>query len=138
MVIAVDFDGTIVEDAYPQIGKPVPFAVDVIRRLILEEHHQFVLWTVREGKYLDEAVEYCRRRGIEFYSVNKICPTEEDVFMSRKIAADIFIDDRNIGGLPDWGLIYEMITKNKSWENAFEIQKELPRQKKGFFKKIFG
>ena len=74
MKIAVDFDGTIVEEAYPYIGKPIPFAIDVLKRLIYEDQHQVILWTVREGKLLDEAVEYCRRQGVEFYAVNKLHP----------------------------------------------------------------
>ena len=139
MVIAVDFDGTIVEDAYPMVGKPIPFAINVLKKLANEEHHQLVLWTVREGKTLDDAVQYCRDNGVEFYAVNKIFP-EEDVKnpFSRKITADIFIDDRNVGGLPDWGLIYDMIKNNKKWGDTLEIQNELPPKKKGFFDKIFG
>jgi hypothetical protein len=139
MIIAVDFDGTIVEEAYPMIGKPIPFAVEVLRKLSLEEHHQLILWTVREGKLLHEAVQYCRERGVEFYAVNKLYPTDDDIpGFSRKIAADIFIDDRSIGGLPDWGLIYEMIKHGKTWQDVFEIQSGLPKKKRGFFDKIFG
>jgi len=138
MIIAVDFDGTIVEDAYPMVGKPIPFAIDVLRKLANEEHHQLVLWTVREGKYLEDAIEYCRERGVEFFAHNKLHPTEDRVNSSRKIAVDMFIDDRNIGGLPDWGLIYDMIKKGKTWEDALEIQRELPPKKRGFFEKMFG
>ena len=60
MIIAVDFDGTIVEHAYPAIGKPIPFAIDVLKRLQTECHHQLILWTVREGELLEDAVNYCR------------------------------------------------------------------------------
>ncbi|MDR2684245.1 MAG: hypothetical protein LBB53_02540 [Prevotellaceae bacterium] len=136
MVIAVDFDGTIVEEAYPAIGKPIPFAIDVLKKLQSEEYHQLILWTVREGELLDEAVEYCRRRGVEFYAVNKLYPDDIDELAPRKIAADIFIDDRNVGGLPDWGLIYRMIKQGEKWEKALMPQDEIP-QKKGFFAKIF-
>ena len=63
-------------------------------------------------KMLDEAVEWCRERGVEFYAVNRDYP-EEDVTLnqhfSRKLKVDMFIDDRNVGGLPDWGTIYQMI-----------------------------
>jgi hypothetical protein len=138
MIIAVDFDGTIVEEAYPAIGKPIPFAIEVLKRLQEDEHHQLVLWTVREGKLLEDAVQYCRERGVEFYAINSLFPKEVDFKISRKIAADVFIDDRSIGGLPDWGLIYRMITKNETWETVFAMQNELPREKKGFFKKLFG
>ena len=57
MVIAVDFDGTIVEHRYPSIGEELPFAIDTLRKLA-EEGHRLILWTVREGQYLDDAVEF--------------------------------------------------------------------------------
>ncbi|MDR0830061.1 MAG: hypothetical protein LBN95_08130 [Prevotellaceae bacterium] len=137
MVIAVDFDGTIVEEAYPAIGKPIPFAIDVLKKLQNEEHHQLVLWTVREGRLLNDAVEYCRQRGVEFYAVNKLYPDDVDTLAPRKLAVDIFIDDRNVGGLPDWGLIYQMITKKQNWDKVLIQQNELPKEKKGLFQKLF-
>ena len=73
MLIAVDFDGTIVEHRYPEIGKEIPFAISTLKRL-QEERHRLVLWTVREGTLLNEAVEFCRRRGLEFYAVNANFP----------------------------------------------------------------
>jgi hypothetical protein len=117
MTIAVDFDGTIVEHKYPQIGEEIPFAVETLKMLI-RDRHKLILWSVREGQLLDEAVEWCRERGIEFYAVNKDYPEEtlqNNQHFSRKIKVDIFIDDRNIGGLPDWGTIYRMVSRRKSW-----------------------
>lgn len=70
MKIAVDFDGTIVEHRYPEIGKEVPFATVTLRKLI-DEGHKLILWSVREGKLLDEAVAWCEKRGVHFYAVNK-------------------------------------------------------------------
>lgn len=138
MTIAVDFDGTIVEEAYPKIGKPIPFAIDVLKKLINEEHHLIILWTVREGALLQEAVDYCRERGVEFFAVNKLNPNDDDCLQPRKVAVDMFIDDRNVGGLPDWGLIYQMITKNQNWQSVFTADNQLPQKKqRGFFKKIF-
>jgi hydroxymethylpyrimidine pyrophosphatase-like HAD family hydrolase len=110
MIIAVDFDGTIVEHEYPKIGKPVPFAIDVLKRLQNEDHHIIILWTMREGELLQEAIDYCEKQGLTFYAHNKNYPEEEqDESIARKIAADIYIDDRNIGGLFDWGIIYRII-----------------------------
>ena len=110
MIIAVDFDGTIVEHEYPKIGKPVPFAIDVLKKLQKEERHTLILWTMREGELLQEAIDYCKKRGVEFYAHNKNYPEEAiDRDYVRKLSADIFIDDRNIGGLPDWGIIYRII-----------------------------
>ena len=62
MVIAVDFDGTIVEHKYPAIGRELPFATETLRMLI-RDRHKLILWSVREGRLLDEAVEWCRERG---------------------------------------------------------------------------
>lgn len=125
MIIAVDFDGTIVENRYPEIGKPVLFAFETLLEL-QNQGHRLILWTFRYGRSLDQAVAFCKEKGIEFYAVNKSYPEEVfDHTQSRKIQADIFIDDRNFGGLPDWGLIYkELIGEEQS----------MPRnKKKGFF-----
>ena len=120
MTIAVDFDGTIVTHRYPAIGEEIPFAIDTLKMLIADQH-KLILWSVREGELLDAAVEWCRKRGVEFYAVNKDYP-EEDVdknrHFSRKLKADIFIDDRNLGGLPDWGTIYTMIHDRKTMEQV--------------------
>lgn len=119
MIIAVDFDGTIVEHKYPEIGPEVPFATETLRMLI-RDRHQLILWSVREGRLLDEAIQWCRDRGVEFWAVNRDFP-EEDITrnenFARKLRVDLFIDDRNLGGLPDWGTIYRMISENKSWSD---------------------
>lgn len=118
MTIAVDFDGTIVEHRYPEIGEEKPFAIETLKMLI-KERHKLILWTVRTGDLLDEAIEWCRQRGVEFYATNKDYPEERpdnNPHYSRKLnTIDYFIDDRNIGGLPDWGTIYRMITRKKTW-----------------------
>ena len=75
LTIAVDFDGTIVEDQYPNIGKPKLFAFDTMKKL-QEKGHRLILWTYRNGKTLDDAVEFCKGNGIVFYSVNKSFPEE--------------------------------------------------------------
>lgn len=105
--IAVDFDGTIVEHEYPKIGKEIPFATETLR-MLLAENHKLILWTVREGELLDEAIEWCRQRGVTFYAVNADHPDDDldkGHHFTRKLKVDYFIDDRNIGGLPDWGQI---------------------------------
>lgn len=118
MIIAVDFDGTIVTHEYPKIGKPIPFAIDTLIRL-QEEHHRIVLWTAREGQLLEDAVEYCKKKGLEFYAVNSNYPEEmslTNVLRPRKLTVDLFIDDRNLGGIPDWGVIYQMIHNGHPFE----------------------
>ena len=120
MTIAVDFDGTIVEQRYPAIGKEIPFATSTLRQLI-EDGHKLVLWTVREGKLLEEALEWCEKRGVKFYTVNREHEDDnvgKNKYFSRKVKADVFIDDRNVGGLPVWGTIYRMINERKTYEQV--------------------
>jgi hypothetical protein len=113
--IAVDFDGTIVEHEYPEIGKEKLFAFQTLKELN-KLGASLILWTFRTGKELDDAVEYCRQNGVEFYAVNKSYPEEIfDESVSRKINADIFIDDKNIGGFPGWSEVWQML-------NPYDIQ----------------
>lgn len=139
MIIAVDFDGTIVEHEYPRIGAEIPFAIDTLKRL-QQEQHRLILWTVREGRLLEEAVEYCRQRGLVFYAANKDYPeeTQEDSKYSRKLKADLFVDDRNLGGIPDWGVIYRMVHDKLTYEQAMGSMLDLrdSRRKKNIFIKI--
>ena len=101
MTIAIDFDGTIVEHRYPKIGNEIPFATDTLKMLI-KDRHRLILWTVREGKLLDEAVEWCRERGLEFDTVNANLPELIDLYKNdcRKINADIYIDDKAVNPIP--------------------------------------
>ncbi|MGO2102851.1 MAG: BT0820 family HAD-type phosphatase [Psychroflexus halocasei] len=124
-ILAIDFDGTIVENRYPGIGKPMLFAFETLKKL-QDEGHILILWTYRSGKSLDEAVEFCKKNGIEFYAVNKSYPEEEySEKISRKINADIFIDDRNIGGFYGWGDIYrELIGENDELKNKAQDKKK--------------
>ncbi len=132
--IAVDFDGTIVEHEYPEIGKEKLFAFLTLKELN-KRGARLILWTFRTGKELDEAVEFCNKNGIEFYAVNKNYPEEIlNETVGRKIDADIFIDDKNIGGFPGWSEVWQML-------NPFEIdQKEAERKitsgKRNFFKRL--
>lgn len=117
MTIAVDFDGTIVDHRYPAIGKERPFAIETLR-MLQKEGHQLILWSVREGELLDEAVQWCHEHGLDFYAVNRDYPEElpeNNNNFSRKLKVDLFIDDRNIGGLPEWGQIYQMVHSGKTF-----------------------
>ena len=141
MIIAVDFDGTIVEHKYPAIGKERPFATETLKKLIAHGH-RLILWTVREGRLLDEAVAFCRERGVEFYAVNRDYPEEEkehNKHYSRKLKADVWIDDRNVGGLPDWGTIYEMVTYRRTFEDIYldSMGEEEMLPKKNFMQRLF-
>ncbi len=131
-IIAIDFDGTIVEDKYPAIGKPMMFAFETMKKM-QEDGHRLILWTYRQGEKLEEAVEFCRKNGIEFYAVNKNF-VEEDYTpnVPRKLKADIFIDDRNIGGFIGWGKIYQILTGEDINLNRMKSPK-----KKGLLGKLF-
>lgn len=126
MTIAVDFDGTIVEHKYPAIGEEIPFAVDTLKAL-QRDHHKLILWSVREGHLLDEAVQWCHERGVDFYAINRDYPEEttgNNPHFSRKLKVDLFIDDRNLGGLPDWGTIYDMVKHRRQWVDMSESRNE--------------
>ena len=133
--IAVDFDGTIVEHEYPEIGKEMLFAFQTLKELD-KIGARLILWTFRTGKELDEAVEFCRKNGVEFYAVNKNYPEEIfDGTMSRKIDADIYIDDKNIGGFPGWSGVWQLL-------NPFELQqkeaeKRIAASRTNIFKRLF-
>jgi hypothetical protein len=134
--IAVDFDGTIVEHCYPAIGEPMLFAFETLKEL-QKKGFLLILWTFRVGKELDEAVEFCRLNGIEFYAVNKSYPEEVlDDSKSRKIDADIFIDDRNLGGFPGWSEVWQQLFPESS---MVELEKKAVKRmgKPSLIRRIF-
>lgn len=130
MTIAVDFDGTIVEHRYPAIGRERPFATATLRQL-MKDGHKLILWTVREGELLDEAVEWCKEKGVRFYAINSFFDEDagegvgkenNNPSFSRKLKVDCFIDDRNVGGLPDWAAVYQIISRKITFEEYLEEQ----------------
>jgi len=134
--IAVDFDGTIVDHEYPQIGKEKLFAFLTLKELN-KKGARLILWTFRTGKELEEAVEFCRRNGVEFYAVNKNYPEEiMNESVSRKIDADIFIDDKNIGGFPGWSEIWQMLNPFEEEQRAAE--RKITSRQSNIFKRFLG
>jgi hypothetical protein len=105
--------------------------------MLIQEHHRLILWSVREGQLLQDAIDWCRERGVEFWAVNRDYPEENGTLnnnhFSRKIKADIFIDDRQIGGLPDWGEIYRIIHEGKTYRDIIREsmgeETEVPQHK---------
>ena len=94
-IIAVDFDGTIVTHAYPAIGREVPNAFRVLKKL-QEQGTQLILWTMRSGDRLAEAVAYCEAKGITFWGINEN-PAQKEWTDSPKAYAPIYIDDAALG-----------------------------------------
>lgn len=121
-IIAVDFDGTLVTHEYPEIGAPVPYAFESLREL-QERGVKLILWTIRSdtgihGLKVRDALEFCKKQGIEFWGVN--CnPTQRAWSESRKAYAHLYIDDAALGcpliypetGRPyaDWSKIHVLV-----------------------------
>jgi hypothetical protein len=111
-IAVIDFDGTIVQHRFPDIGEPMPGAFEVMKEL-KEAGWVLVLWTCREDdghkisrQFLKDAVDFCEEHGIEFDGVNET-PVEfefrqEEGCLRRKAYGDVYIDDRNLGGFPGW------------------------------------
>lgn len=113
MILSIDFDGTICDHAYPEIGEPLEGAIETLKDLAAAGHI-LILNTCREDDakrrpYLTEAVNFMKKNGVVFASVNTNRP--EDEFRDkpgRKVFADIYIDDRNFGGFPGWTVVREV------------------------------
>lgn len=114
LVIAIDFDGTIVENKYPKIGELRPGAKRVINKLF-DNHHTIIIWTCRCNQHmqhddLDEAYDFLLVNKIKFHKINK---NPNQVFFGciPKIYYNIVIDDKQIGGLPSWNEIEKIFEK---------------------------
>ena len=118
MIIAIDFDGTCVTHEYPKIGEDIG-AVPVLKKII-ENGHKLVLYTMRSGKLLDDAVKWFKDNGIELYGVNKN-PTQAEWTDSPKAYAHLYIDDAALGcplvvstirSYADWNIIERWLKGN--------------------------
>lgn len=96
-IYAIDFDGTLCESKFPDIGEPIPSAIEYVKEL-KEDGHKLILWTCRVGENLDDAVKWCKEQGIEFDAVNENLQEVIDEYGgdSRKVTADYYIDDKNL------------------------------------------
>ncbi len=134
--IAVDFDGTIVEHKYPEIGEVKLFAFETLKAL-QKKGFRLILWTFRTGKELEEAVAYCRKNGVEFYAVNRNYPEEvfDEEAVSRKIDADVYIDDKNLGGFPGWSEVWKMLVPDEMEQRNEMIMRQ---SRRGWLGRLFG
>ena len=123
-VLLIDFDGTVVEHKFPKIGKPLPKAFEVLKKL-REDGWKLILWTCRENvgylinkQYLNDAIKYCKEEhDFEFDAVNETLldfdfRSSYDC-LKRKPHAQFQIDDSNLGGFPGWDVVYQILIENK-------------------------
>ena len=141
MIIAVDFDGTIVEHRYPKIGKEIPFAIQTLRTLI-KEGHQLILWSVR-GALLQEALDWCHERAWISMPPTWTNPsptrrreTETTPAKSRPTSSSTTATSADS---PDWGRIYDMIHNGKTWQDYISPapspwEEDEPQPKKRWWK----
>jgi hypothetical protein len=111
MIIAIDFDGTLHTGEWPGIGAPAPYAADVLQRLSAEGHY-IIIWTCREGEKQTDMVNWLIAHEIPFNRINDNAPEQTAIFGNncRKVSADIYIDDKQVGGLPTWNEIYDIVS----------------------------
>ena len=108
MIYAFDFDGTLCENAWPDIGPPRTEVIEWAKRL-KDEGHKLILWTCREGENLRKAVAWCKIHGLTFDTHNENLPEQNELYGndSRKIGADYYVDDKAIS-LQELALIAKM------------------------------
>lgn len=114
-IIAVDFDGTLVEDKWPEIGKPNKEMFEFLKYLQKEHNIKLILWTSRTDRHLINAIEFCKAQGMEFDAINENIP-EVKAFTgrdTRKVYADIYLDDKSIPAIQ--APIYWVHKLNLSW-----------------------
>ena len=99
MYIGLDFDGTVVDHRYPEIGEPVPGAIKWLKRF-QRSRARIILFTMRSNSrdtgYLTEAVLYLEKNGIRLFGVNRN-PDQDEWTTSPKAYAHIYIDDSGFG-----------------------------------------
>ena len=96
-IVAIDFDGTLCEYAWPDIGEPIPRVIAAVKAE-QAKGARLILWTCRCGKLLDEAVEWCRAQGLTFDAVNENLPEVIERFGgdTRKVHCDVYIGDEAV------------------------------------------
>jgi histidinol phosphatase-like enzyme len=108
--IALDFDGTIVEENYPNIGELRAEAKYYINKLY-DDGFTIIINTCRSGVFAENAKNFLIKNKIRFHYFNENDPVLIKQYSSdcRKISADVYIDDRCLTGLPEWEEIYKIL-----------------------------
>ncbi len=126
MIIAVDFDGTLHTGEWPDIGLPSPCAIDVMQSL-KDKGHYLIIWTCRSGDKLTEAINWLLENNIPFDRINDHEPKHIAAFdnsNTRKVYAHLYIDDKQVGGLPAWPDIMEYVEKLEAEYKQRQHEKE--------------
>lgn len=112
MIIAVDFDGTLHTGKWPGIGSPAPYAVEIMNDL-KKAGHYLIIWTCREGKQQTEMVNWLLENGIPFDRINDHHPDSIKTYGgdARKVYAHLYVDDKQVGGLPMWRDVYAYVAQ---------------------------
>lgn len=112
MIVGIDFDGTIVRGKFPAIDSLMPDAHEYINKLKADGHY-LIINTCRSGQQVIEAINYLLECGIPFDRFNDNEPTNIAQYNSnsRKIYAHVYVDDKQVGGLPPWSEIYKYVTE---------------------------
>lgn len=115
LIIAVDFDGTLVTDEYPKIGRELSSFCDFIK-MLQSLGVKTILWTTRTGKELDEAVDWCKKHGFTFDAINENIPEIKEAFGedTRKVFANVYFDDRN-RQIEEGNIYYESLKSLWKW-----------------------
>lgn len=102
-IIAVDFDGTLVTDKFPDIGDPIESAW-IAMKAARDSGAKIILWTSRDGKNLEEAIGYCKDRGFEFDAINENLQECQKFWKNdtRKVYANEYWDDKAVPGFSKW------------------------------------
>ena len=95
MIIALDFDGTVVEHEYPEIGDPVPLALDWLH-WFQSQGARIILWTMRSGEKLDAAARYLAQNDVQLWALNHN-PEQASWTSSPKCYAHVMVDDTAAG-----------------------------------------
>lgn len=96
IIVAVDFDGILCKNEFPEIGRPNYEMISFIMRL-QDSGIETILWTSRVDEKLADAIKWCEDRGLHFTSINDNTPNNQEEYGTnpRKVYADIYMDDRS-------------------------------------------
>lgn len=134
MIIAIDFDGTIVEHEFPKIGPLKEGAKEAINQLY-DEGHKIIIWTCRttQNDYPDaeptifHVEKFLREKGVKFHTINNNI-SGISFQPSPKVYANVYIDDRNLGGLPHWDVIYAIVSEGYGHESEYDLTKLVDKE----------